>query len=255
MKIDSVLLIVDNLKLVGEVYFPEVGAKPCPALCLCHGIPAVPQPPPDRGYALLAERFCAAGFVTLIFNFRGTGQSEGNLDMRGWTRDLETAIDFLSSLDEVNKSSLCLVGSSGGAAVSVYVAANDPRISCVATLACPADFVALQAKQQGLSLIDQFRSIGAIRNADFPPSVDEWLEGFNAISPIRWVDKISPRPLLLIHGDKDEVVAIEHASRLYEQAGEPKELVIIPGAEHRLRLEEKAITTALNWLKARFINS
>jgi fermentation-respiration switch protein FrsA (DUF1100 family) len=46
-------------------------------------------------------------------------------------------------------------------------------------------------------------------------------------------------------------VPVEHAYRLYEKAGEPKELVIIPDAGHRLRLEEKAITTALDWLKAK----
>ena len=68
---------------------------------------------------------------------------------------------------------------------------------------------------------------------------------------MRWIGRISPRPLLMIHGEKDDLVPVEHAHRLYERAGEPKELVILPGAGHRLRLEEKAITTALNWLKIR----
>lgn len=244
-------LKVDNLRLPGEVYFPKATKEGHPALCLCHGIPSGQQPSPgDSGYPGLAQRLCAAGFITLIFNFRGTGQSQGNLDMLGWTRDLKAAIDFLCKLDEVDKSRLCLLGSSGGAAVSVYAAANDPRVSSVATLACPADFNFPPVKQPGESLIDHFRSIGVIRDTDFPHSMDEWLEGFSAVSPIRWVDRISPRPLLLIHGDKDEVVAVEHAFRLYEKAGEPKEIAIIPGAGHRLRLEEKAIATALNWLKA-----
>ena len=247
----NITLKVDNLDLVGEVYFPEATEQPCPALCLCHGIPSAQRDPTDRGYPVLAERFCAAGFITLIFNFRGTGQSQGNLDILGWTRDLKAAIDFLSNLDEVDESRLCLLGSSAGATATVYVAANDPRVSCVATFACPADFDFLPAKQQAKSLIDDFRSIGVIRDANFPPSIAEWLEGFNTASPIRWIDKISPRPLLLIHGEKDDLVAVEHAFRLYEQAREPKEIAIIPGAGHRLRREEKAIATALNWLKTR----
>ena len=247
----NITLTVDGLHLAGEVYFPKGTKGGHPALCLCHGIPSGQQHSPgDSGYPGLAQRLCAAGFVTMIFNFRGTGQSQGNLDMLGWTRDLKAAIDFLSNLDGVDKSRLCLLGSSGGAAVSVYVAANDPRVSSVVTLACPADFNFPPVKQPSESLIDHFRSIGVIRDTDFPHSMDEWLEGFSAVSPIRWVDRISPCPLLLIHGDKDEVVAVEHAFRLYEKAGEPKEIAIIPGAGHRLRLEEKAITTALNWLKA-----
>ena len=254
MKKQKKFFNVDDIFLVGEVYFPADVKKPSPALCLCHGIPAADHDPADRGYPAMAERFCAAGFVTLIFNFRGTGQSQGNLDMRGWTRDLRTVIDFLTSLDEVDRSRLCLLGSSAGAAVSVYVAANDPRVSSLVTFACPAEFGFLSAGKQAMSPLDRFRSVGLIRDPDFPYSLDAWLEGFSMTSPIRWIDKISPRPLLLIHGDKDEVVAVEHAYRLYKQAGEPKEIVTIPEAGHRLRLEEKAITTALNWLKTGLTN-
>jgi fermentation-respiration switch protein FrsA (DUF1100 family) len=172
--------------------------------------------------------------------------------MLGWTRDLKTAIDYLSSLDEVDKSRLCLLGSSAGAAVSVYVAANDPRVSSLVTFACPAEFGFLTDKQRVKATIDHFCSIGVIRDADFPPSVDKWLDGFHTVSPLKWIDKISPRPILLIHGDKDDLVPVEQAHQLYATAAEPKELVIIPGAGHRLRLEEKAVTTALNWLKQKF---
>jgi hypothetical protein len=162
-------LTVDNLRLPGEVYLPETTKRPCPVLCLCHGIPSGKSDPSDKGYPGLAERFCAAGFVTLIFNFRGTGLAQGNLDMLGWTQDLKAAIDYLASLDEVDKSRLCLLGSSAGATVSVYVAANDPRVSSVVTFACPANFGFLANKQQVNSLLDHFRSIGLIRDADFPP--------------------------------------------------------------------------------------
>ena len=251
MKINSVSFEADNLRLAGEVYLPETARRPLPAICLCHGIPAVPYNPNDRGYTALAERFCDAGFVTMIFNFRGTGESQGNLDMLGWAQDLNAAIGFLYNLDEVNKSHICLLGSSGGAAASVYVAAHDLRVSSVVTLACPATFEFMSHKQQVNALIDQFRNIGTIRDKDFPSSMTEWLNNFDMISPIRWVDKISPRPLLLIHGEGDEVVPVEHAFKLYEKAGEPREIAIIPGAGHRLRLEEKAITTALAWIKNR----
>lgn len=244
-------LIVDNLQLPGEVYFPDNAKRPCPALCLCHGIPSGKHDPTDRGYPGLAERFCAAGFITMIFNFRGAGQAQGNLDMLGWTRDLKAAIDYLSSLQEVDKSRLCLLGSSGGAAVSVYFTANDPRVSSLVTLACPADFGFMADKQRAKATIEHFRSIGLIKGEGFPPSVDEWLDGFRTVSPLRCIDRISTRPLLLIHGDKDDLVPVEHAHKLYENAAEPKELFIIPGAGHRLRLEEKAITAALNWLKAK----
>ena len=250
MRTENICLTVDGLQLVGEVYIPQ-GNKLHPALCICHGIPAVPYDPTDRGYATLAQRFCHAGFVTLIFNFRGAGKSQGNFDIRGWSRDLDAAIDCLSTLKGIDKKRICLLGFSGGAAVSVYVTAHDLRISLLATCACPADFGLFTSKEKVSPTIQHLRTIGVIRDKDFPSSVEEWVSGFETISPIHWIDKISPRPLLVVHGDDDEVVPLEHAHELYKKAKEPKELAIIPGAKHKLRLEEEAMATVLSWLKAR----
>jgi dipeptidyl aminopeptidase/acylaminoacyl peptidase len=246
----SIYLRSAGLELAGEVYIPSE-SKVCPALCICHGIPATPYNPQGRGYAALAQRFCAAGFATLIFNFRGSGMSQGNLDLLGWSQDLEAAINFISKLKKVDKERLCLLGFSGGAAVSVYVAAHDTRISSVVACACPADFGSLTGKEAAPSAIQHFRDIGVIRDKNFPPSIEEWLRGFEVVSPIHWIDKISPRPLLLVHGDADEVVPLEQAHMLYQKAREPKELAIIPGAKHKLRLEESAMATVLSWLKSR----
>jgi dipeptidyl aminopeptidase/acylaminoacyl peptidase len=250
MTVKEIRLKVDGLELFGELHVPSRG-KVHPVLCICHGIPAVPPDPTDRGYTLLAQRFCHAGFITLIFNFRGAGRSEGNLDILGWSRDLRAALDFLHNLKEVDKTRFCLLGFSGGAAVSVYTAANDPRVSSVATCACPADFRSLSQKEAPLDTIQRFRQIGTIRDKDFPPSIEEWQKGFDTVSPIKWIDKISPCPLLLVHGDADELIPLEHAHRLYQKAKEPKELKIIPGARHKVRLEKAAMTFVLDWLKAK----
>jgi dipeptidyl aminopeptidase/acylaminoacyl peptidase len=250
MKIEEISFEADGLRLAGELRIPSAG-RAHPTLCICHGIPTAPPDPNDRGYVPLAERFCSAGFITLIFNFRGTGESQGNLDMPGWSRDLRAALDFLYGRSEVDKTHLCVVGFSGGAAVSVYAAAHDPRVSLLVTCACPADFNSLYERQTPSEAIERFRQIGAVRDRDFPPSVEEWERGFEEITPISWIDRISPRPLLLVHGDADEVIPLEHGRRLYRKAKEPKELKVIPGAKHRLRLDESAMSFVLDWLKER----
>ena len=250
METKEIRLKSDGIELVGELFLPSTD-QAHPALCICHGIPATPPDLTDRGYAVLAHSFCKAGFATLIFNFRGAGRSEGNLDMMGWTRDLQAAVDFLSSLQQVDRTRLCLLGFSAGAAVSVYIAAHDPRVSSVVTCACPADFRSLHQTETPLETVQRFRQIGAIRDTDFPPSVEEWRARFQTISPIDWIDRISPRPLLLVHGDADELIPLEHAHLLCQKAGEPKELKIIPGAKHKMRLEKAAMDFVLDWLKAR----
>jgi len=250
MEIKEIRLKADGLELAGELHIPSKD-KIHPALCICHGIPAAPPDPTDKGYTLLAQHFCHAGFTTLIFNFRGTGRSEGNLDILGWSRDLQAVLDFLYHQQEVDKARFCLMGFSGGAAVSVYTAAHYPKVSLVVACACPADFRSLTQRETTQDAIQQFRQIGAIRDKDFPPSMEEWGRGFETITPINWVDKISPRPLLLVHGDADELIPLEHAYRLYQKAKEPKELKIIPGAKHRMRLEKAAMDFVLDWLEAR----
>jgi fermentation-respiration switch protein FrsA (DUF1100 family) len=240
-------LKVDGLDIAGQLYLPP-GDMPYPTVCVCHGIPSGIPNPADGGYPALAEQICRRGFAVLIFNFRGAGASGGNLDMLGWARDLKAVVDYLMALPEVDKSRLSLLGFSGGAAVSVYLASQDKRVSSVAACACPAEFTKLGEVP---SLIEHYRSIGAIRDKDFPPSAEEWFNGFKTVKPIDYVAGISPRPLLLVHGSQDEIVDVGEAHRLYDRAGEPKKLAVIDGAGHRLRQNEEAMAAVLEWLKAR----
>jgi len=249
VRIEPVTLKVEGIDIAGQLYLPE-GRGPHPAVCICHGIPAGAPDPTDRGYPLLAERIGSNGLAAFIFNFRGAGASGGNLDMAGWARDLGAVVDYLCALPYLDSSHLSLLGFSAGAAVSVYVAARDGRVSSVAACACPAEFD-LFTRDSPQSLIGHFREIGAIRDDDFPSSAREWLRGFELIKPIDCIDRISPRPLLLVHGSSDETVDISHARRLYERAGEPRQLVVIDGVGHRLRQDDRAMAVVIDWLKTR----
>lgn len=249
MIVADVGLSVETFRIVGQLYLPDDVASPSyPTVCVCHGIPSGIPDPNDRGYPLLAENICGQGFAVFIFNFRGSGLSGGNFNLLGWTRDLGAAIDYLWTLDGVDRTRLCLLGFSGGAAVSIYVSAHDHRVSAVAACACPAEFTFVSDDAQ--SAVEYFRNVGTIRDRDFPPSAEDWLDDFRLVSPINYVAGITPRPLLLVHGSRDETVEVSHAYRLYDRAGEPKRLVIIEGAEHRLRQNEEAMGTVIEWLKS-----
>jgi putative redox protein len=242
---------VDGINLLAELYLPTNNKNSAfPSLCICHGIPSGKPPDQnDKGYPLLAEHFCSEGIATIIFNFRGTGFSEGNLDMLGWTRDLEEVIDYMYQCVEIKKDSLSLMGFSGGAAIATYVSARNDRVASVVLCACPSEFGFAYKAETADSWVEHFREIGVIRDEDFPPSVSEWLKGFEIIRPINWIKKISPRPLLIVHGDQDSVVEPTHAWTLFEEAGQPKEIAIVRGGDHKLRLNREAIGIVLKWLK------
>ncbi len=243
-------LTSDGLRLSGEYHVPS-SAGPHPGLCIFHGIPAVPYNPEDTGYHDLAVRFSEAGFATLLVSLRGAGKSEGDFDMPGWTRDIGASFDFLSTMKGVDASRLYLMGFSGGAAAGICRAASDARIAAVVSCASPAHFDDLLAGEALDSCLTRWREIGIIRDPAFPRDVNEWAVGFRRVAPVDHVSLISPRPLLLLHGDADDVVPVAQARQLFDAAGKPRELTILPGGVHRLRVDERAMATALDWLRAR----
>ncbi len=241
--------------MIGEVYLPSGRTRTFPALVISHGIPAKVKSPDDRGYPLLAERFCREGFEVLIFNFRGAGLSEGDFDILGWSRDLEGGLDYLALRREVDPQRIFLMGFSGGAAVSIYVAAHRKEVAALVSCASPAEFRDLITGKGGDDFLVHARDVGIIKDPAFPSSLEDWKKSFQTVRPVDWIDKIPPRPLLIIHGTRDEVVDVSHAQRLYRKVKGKAEIFLIENGEHRLRIDERAMDKALEWLKNIAISS
>jgi fermentation-respiration switch protein FrsA (DUF1100 family) len=238
-------------RLAGRLYPPggrETSAYP--TVVICHGIPSGLVTPGDPGYPALAEQISRLGFFAAHFNFRGCGDSSGNFDILGWTEDLSVVIDQIWKLPEVDRTRLVLLGFSAGAAVSIYVAARDRRVAALAACGCPAGFGALAEAKNLEASLKYFRDTGIIRDKDFPSDLERWRGGFKQVSPLKDIAKIAPRPLLLVHGSKDDVVDPADAHQLFAEACEPKRLAIIGGAGHRLRLDGRAMAEVTAWLCA-----
>ena len=183
---------------------------------------------PDVRYAPF---FREAGYNSFLFDFRGHGRSEGDYTSFGFheRKDLLGAIDFLRTR---GIASVGVIGFSLGGVVGIDTAAVCEQI--VAVIADGA-FVELRstlargAHERGLPMW-LVRFLGPFTL---------WLAGrrvggnLEESDPIIWVDKIAPRALFLIHGERDKYVSTDQVRRLYDVAGEPKELWIAPQAQHR----------------------
>jgi fermentation-respiration switch protein FrsA (DUF1100 family) len=69
-------------------------------------------------------------------------------------------------------------------------------------------------------------------------------------NPMNEISKISPRPLMIVHGSDDIGIPLAGVKRLYELAGEPKDLVVVEGADHNLsdpRAYEITVKTVVEW--------
>jgi pimeloyl-ACP methyl ester carboxylesterase len=116
------------------LYLPAGG--PAPVIVMAHGLGAV------RGMRLdaYAERFCAAGYACLVFDYRHFGDSDGQprqlLDIGRQLDDWAAAIAYARSLKEVDSSRVVLWGSSFGGGHVIAAAARDGNITAVVSQ-CP----------------------------------------------------------------------------------------------------------------------
>lgn len=241
----------DGLRLHGHLARPPANSRGPGTvrhgLVVCHGFPAGPRggPAAAQTYPELAGRLAAeAGWVVLVFNFRGTGDSEGDFSLGGWLRDLHCAVDHL--LDVAGVDGAWLAGFSTGGALALCAAGEDQRVGGVASLGAPADFDAWASDPR--RFLDHARAIGVVRDPAFPPDVDQWARELQEVRPLGLIGKIPPRPVLLVHGSQDESVSLMDARALADAADGEVELRVLSGAGHRLRHDPRAVAVLLGWL-------
>ncbi len=246
---DLLKVLCDGIDIRGQIFFPSAHpSRQYPALIICHGIPGsgTKRPADDPGYEGLARHFSSLGMVAVIFNFRGCGDSGGNFDMFGWTRDLEAVVDTVLNTPYIDPTRLMILGFSGGGAAAIRVAADNEKVYSLAVVGTPAHFKLFEANSD--EIVRDFRERGLFRDKDFPQNVDNWLQGFEEVEPRRWIAHFKGKHLLVVHGDADELIPVEHAQELVDHApAGVSELAVVPGGVHRLRLDPRCIEILGNW--------
>jgi fermentation-respiration switch protein FrsA (DUF1100 family) len=217
---------VDGVPLVGW-FVPGVGSGE--TIVVSHGSGANGAASYD-GVDFLQQ----AGYNVFVFDHRAHGQSGGRASTLGprEVQDLRGAVTYLQTRADVDPHAIGAFGCSMGSGVVVGAAAEDPRIRAVVAEAIYADLG---------ELWDRFGYVGIQRTSihwswGVPMRWATWLwtgEWIAAYRPEALVEHISPRPLLLIHGQEDNAACtVADARRVYAAAVEPKELWIVPGAGH-----------------------
>ena len=227
------------------------GEGPFPGICKFHGLPGGPDQISGPA-TLLAE----AGFAVLTFDFRGFRKSDGMFTLSGQIKDAKNAITHLLESDLTLDSWSGIYAASWGAAVAVCALAEDNRSEALCLRAPVYDtlwFSESPMIRPSMEFIAE-NDPSQIRGIEDPKIQDEFLhrmiEDAKVHNPMNEVSKISPRPMLIVHGTDDAGIPLAGVKRLYELAGEPKDLVVVEGADHNLsdpRAYEITVNTILEW--------
>ncbi len=261
----------DGFNLCGVVQTPP-NLKPNerrPAFLVLHGFGGNKE---GSGQIAIANQLIQWGYLTMRFDFRGCGHSEGEhgrilcLDQ---VKDTSHAVTYMASQHDVDPKRIALVGSSFGAAVSVYTAGVDQRVAAVISCGGWGDgerkfrgqhptpeawarFTKMleegrrHREQTGKSLMvprfdivpipEHLRNRMSKRSImEFPAETAQSMYDFRADE---MVGKIAPRPLLLLHSARDSVTPTEQSIEMFKRAKQPTELHLLSEVDHFTFSEE-----------------
>jgi fermentation-respiration switch protein FrsA (DUF1100 family) len=150
------------------------------------------------------------GVSVFLFDYRGYGRSQGTPSEKGTYRDAEAALAYLRSREDVDPERIVFFGRSLGTGVAVELATHYPPY--------------------GLILESPFLSIQDMAKRAYPilsllPLLRTRYDSVGKIGKLEV-------PILVLHGDRDDIIPFEAGRTLFEKAKEPKNFYTITGAGH-----------------------
>ncbi len=177
------------------------------------------------------------GYDFYIFDYRGYGKSPGTPSPEG---TLEDGKSVLAAIFKRNsKLPMIVFGQSLGGNVAIRAAIEVQKDIPIQLMVIESSFLSYQAAARGVLARNWLTWI-------FQPLA--CLVISDSMAPKEQIAKISPIPLVVIHGDRDQIVNFSLGQELYQLAQEPKEFWSIPGGGHIDSLWRKNPNTRLRLL-------
>jgi dienelactone hydrolase len=227
---------------------PEA-SDPRPAVLMQHGYGA------DKASMLpLAQLMARYGFIALLPDGWGHGErfpasgptwmTELNADyfltvLRHTVDEMHLGLDMLEALPDARRDTLLTVGFSMGAVAALMLGVRDPRVAGVVAA----------SGSSAADLLD----ISIAGSAVAGPEARAWALAHDAATHL---GNLAPRPLLLQHGRRDDMIPLANALRLYETARplyveHPNRLGLML-YDHRHDVSDQQIADAVAWTTAHF---
>ncbi|MFP5298364.1 MAG: alpha/beta hydrolase family protein [Actinomycetota bacterium] len=231
-------------RLSGGLCTPE---DPRGTVLLLHGIPSInPPDPDDTGYPGLAESVASHGWTGAWVDLRAVRSSPGHFSIEGWVRDVDAVA---AALRDRITGPLVVVGSSAGGSVATVAVARGLVVEGLVLWAAPAVWVSFAGSPQEavLRITEQAGMVLAPEVLEDPTG---WAAEFDSVCTADAAQEVSV-PMLVVHGDADDVVPVGHARQIAEAAPDAR-VEILDGAGHQLRRDPRCLKLLFGWLGEHF---
>lgn len=183
----------------------------------------------------LGQALAQAGWLALQYDARGCGLTPGDVRLTTLTGRRDELLAAAAWLGRFSPGlPLAYLGSSLGGTAALLAADLEPPQALV----CWSTPIDMEELMLGMARRPQ------------PPDLPEMPRDM----AYHDLDAVLARAsrALFVHGDRDEVVPVSQAHRAFALVREPKDLLVLPGADHRLTREtdqDQAIARTLAWLE------
>ncbi len=245
-------------RLWGMLHLPH-GAGPHPAVLLLHGLTAS-RIESHRFFVHLARALAARGIAALRFDFRGSGDSEGEFqDMTapGELSDAKAGLNWMVAHPALDSARLGVAGVSLGGMIAAQLAGRNPSLirslALLAALADPALFAAAAQQTAGQSSESPLEALardGYYLLWDYPLGMG-FVQTIFEQKPLEDVQRFRGRAII-VHSIGDPTVPVQHAESYQAALGERAVLRKLESASHVFSeppAERQAIDLTVSWFQ------
>lgn len=257
---ESVTLENDNQKILGVLHLPSNITEKIPAILFCHGL-AGNKVGKQRLFVSLAKRLAEKGIAVLRLDFRGAGDSEGEIEDMTVETQVSDAIEglkWLSMQDYIDTDRIGIFGRSFGGTIAVIAAQKFKNIKSIGLWA-PL-FNGDQWKDNWRALLADRLSTEekySVMTFDGQTCGIELFEQLFSISMNEYLEKLKNVPLLHIHGEKDKIISPAHADEYKKerekyQKNNRSKFIRLPQTDHDFSYmpeQAVAIEETVEWFK------
>ena len=248
-KPSRVMIKSRDTKTVQAQLFRPVGREPFPAIINIHGGPALQSLPgfhPRLGMSFryaFCQLLAECGYLVLDINYRGSsgfGKLFLQAEERGWDGardylDIQAAGQWLTRQKEVDRARVGVIGDSWGGYLAAMALAKDSSLfrAGIVISGCHSFPRELRRPHWGSRLFDCRAGESATKDIARAKMAEE-------SSPWGWLDQWMS-PVLLVHGDDDQVVSFEESQYLAHallQRSVEVESLALPGEGHSFLLHD-----------------